>query len=78
MEEDICNLLRLTETTERFNPSLGSFAFAGIDCSLTTPYADLLIMRRFNNVRDVSARVHLQKSNKRIPNFNAEILSVGY
>lgn len=50
---------KLTKTTERLNPALSSFAFSRIESALTTPAANLLIMRRFNNVGDVTTWINL-------------------
>lgn len=56
-----CNLMGnlLTETSEWFDPALSTFALGWIQCALATPAANLLIVWRFNDVRDVTPRIHL-------------------
>lgn len=54
-----CGSRKLTQTTERLNPSLSALAFGRVHRALTAPVADFLVVRRLHDVGDVTAGIHL-------------------
>lgn len=54
------NRFGLTQATERLDPAMGALALGRIQRALATPAADLLVVRRFHNIRNVTVRIGLQ------------------